>query len=373
MILKPRNSQIELLRLFSMLLIVAGHYFSEDNWLCHTDSSLIHSWPSCFHNSLIMIGQVGVCLFVLISAYFLSLNNKSPRIRLIRLWTQVEIYSIGSFVLFLLLIHFGSLGPDYLNWVSFKNVVTSFSPVLQGAYWFISAFFVMNLLSPTINGLLNSFDTRSVLKITVFSMFITFIWKYINPSNGYFNDIFYLCTIYIVGYDIRRFFEHIPRFNFVSVLLIFVGSYLSVVLGTRFITSPIACSSGMNYPSNLFIAGPGASPIFGLTAACPAFIYVIQRSSDNSKNESRSVYSPLINFLASGTLGVYLIHENMFLKPLIWGFIFKVAEPVSILGKFGISLLLIFVLFIALLFVSLLINRIFVKPVERFMVACTTK
>lgn len=369
MILKPRNSKIELLRLFSMLLIVAGHYFSEDNWLCHTDSSLNHSWESCFHNSLIMFGQVGVCLFVLISAYFLSSNNKSPHIRLARLWAQVEIYSAGSLIVFLLLVHFDFLGSDFLSWISFKNVLTSFFPVLQGAYWFISAFFIMNVLSPTINKLFNSLDDQAVFKGTLLFLFVTFIWKFINPSNGYFNDVFYLCTVYVIGYDIRRYFHLIPQINIPAVIVSLVFSYLLVVLGTKFITSSIVVSSGMNYPSNLFIAGPGASPVFGLFAACPIFIFVIQQSLNKSKDESFISYNPVINHLATGTLGVYLIHENMFLKSLIWGFVFTGSEPASFFGKLVVSLFHIFAVFTICLIAALLINRFFVKPAERFLVA----
>lgn len=58
--MRCRNSKIEALRLVSMLMIVAGHYFSEDNWVCHADGSLLHSWCACFHNALIMFGQIGV-------------------------------------------------------------------------------------------------------------------------------------------------------------------------------------------------------------------------------------------------------------------------------------------------------------------------
>ena len=34
---KQRDWRFELLRIFSMLLIVATHYFASDNWAVHTD------------------------------------------------------------------------------------------------------------------------------------------------------------------------------------------------------------------------------------------------------------------------------------------------------------------------------------------------
>ena len=69
---KQRDWRFELLRIFSMLLIVATHYFASDNWAVHTDPARAGSWAASAHDSLIMTGQIGVTLFVLISAYFLS-------------------------------------------------------------------------------------------------------------------------------------------------------------------------------------------------------------------------------------------------------------------------------------------------------------
>lgn len=47
-----------------------------------------------------MIGQVGVALFMLISAYFLAFSTSNPCTRLVKPWTQVFIYSFGLLVLF---------------------------------------------------------------------------------------------------------------------------------------------------------------------------------------------------------------------------------------------------------------------------------
>lgn len=335
--MRCRNSKIEALRLLSMLMIVAGHYFSEDNWACHTDGSLLHSWSACFHNALIMFGQIGVCLFVLISAFFLSKSNYSPKRRLIRLWVQVEFYSVSSLAVFAFLVMFGFIDQSYAEWLSFKNVLTSFFPVVQGAYWFISAFFVLNLVAPYVNKLLDDMDGATVRNFAVSFCMVTFVWKFINPANCYFNDILYL----------------------VAVFVIISFSYLAVVVGTRCVTSETVANLGMSYPSNLFIAGPGASPLFSLLAACPLFIYVVQKGSSFESDW----FNRAINAMASATLGVYLIHENMFLKPLIWATVFQLSEPASILEKMVLSSVSIIILYTLLLLLSFVMQRVIVERI----------
>lgn len=358
--MRCRNSKIEALRLVSMLMIVAGHYFSEDNWVCHADGSLLHSWCACFHNALIMFGQIGVCLFVLISAFFLSKSNSSPKRRLFRLWVQVEFYSVSSLVVFAFLIMYGFIDQSYAEWLSFRNVLTSFFPVVQGAYWFISAFFVLNLVAPYVNKLLNDTDGAAVRNFAVSFCMITFVWKYINPSNCYFNDVLYLVAVYLVGYMVNRFLDQLPRFNLLTVFGIICFCYLAVVVGTRAVTSATVANLGMSYPSNLFIAGPGASPLFSLVAACPLFIYVVQKGSSFESDW----FNRIVNSLASATLGVYLIHENMFLKPFIWATIFQLSEPASILGKIVLSSVSIFILYTLLLLLSFVIQRVIVKRIS---------
>lgn len=75
---KNRDWRFELLRIIAMFLIVASHFYSADNWSVHTSLSLVKSWASAAHDSLAMLGQIGVSFFVLISAYFLAFNTKSP-------------------------------------------------------------------------------------------------------------------------------------------------------------------------------------------------------------------------------------------------------------------------------------------------------
>ena len=62
---KTRNWHFELLRIISMLLIVATHYFASANFNIKSASDSSGTWKIAIRNSLQMSGQVGVTLFVL--------------------------------------------------------------------------------------------------------------------------------------------------------------------------------------------------------------------------------------------------------------------------------------------------------------------
>ena len=55
-----RHWELELLRIFSMFLIVATHYFASDDSPSRIDPALAQSWKSALHAVTIMPGQVGV-------------------------------------------------------------------------------------------------------------------------------------------------------------------------------------------------------------------------------------------------------------------------------------------------------------------------
>lgn len=132
---KPRDWRFELLRLIAMLLIVSNHYFAYDNWDVHTNPDRSASWAASIHDSTMLLGQIGVTIFVLISAYFLANSHSSPTTRLIHLWVEVFIYSSGAYVIFCVvqLISKRPLTPagSVITW---RNGFASFFPVTMGTY-----------------------------------------------------------------------------------------------------------------------------------------------------------------------------------------------------------------------------------------------
>lgn len=358
---KTRDWRFELLRIVAMLLIVACHFFASDNWTIHTDVSLANSWRSAIHDSSAMLGQVGVVLFVLISAYFLARNTSSPLLRLVKLWIQVFFYSAGFLVLYTLAKH-TSLVPEDCRWpLTSRIVVSSLLPITFNAYWFISAFFVMILLAPFINTLFDVLSRRQTAVLIGIMVWITFIWRLFNPQMQYFTDVAYLCTVFMIGSAIQRFQDclaHVRLCHVITVATLGLGICIAV---THFIKMDGDFVHEYGYPQNLLTAGSGASPIIAVAIATTLFIHIVQGKAPQC---SGTVGSFILK-LAPATFGVYLIHENFLFKPILWHYVFSSPEPQGA-HKLVFAVGMIALVYAALLTVSFLLHRLIIKPITDF-------
>lgn len=369
-----RELKYEALRMFAMLLIVGAHFLSSDNWAVHTEASLQHSWFACLHNSLIMFGQVGVCLFVLISSYFLSLRTTSTRRRALGLWLHVEVYSVGLMLAYLVFERIHLLPSSETGYVTLRTAAISVFPVLGGAYWFISAFFVLTIASPYINKSLNQMPDELCCRVLGGLIFVVFIWRLINPQMSYYNDVLYLGTVYVTGYCIRRLSASLPKISFPVCLFIVAACFVCCVLGTRLFTSDLPFVSACGYGAYILIAGSGASPVLSYVAAVFIFIYVQgseskvrEQTPNSSLRDSLAIHFSLlarscVEKFASATLGVYLIHENMFMKQLLWNRVFGGLEPVGYFSKLRFAASSVALIYVLLIGVSKLFDECAVAP-----------
>ncbi|KFI46048.1 Acyltransferase family protein [Bifidobacterium bohemicum] len=353
---KNRDWRYELLRIFAMFLIVLAHFFSDDNWAVHTDSNRFNSWGFAFHSALIMLGQVGVTLFVLISAYFLAQSKSNPIPRAIRLWIQLFIYSAGILLSYTFAY---SLIKHSRPPISLRDILSSLLPITMGTYWFITAFFFMILFGPFLNILFDNLSSKGQLLFVCLTLWTTFIVRLLNPSLQYFTDIAYLISIYAIGSYIRRNSNSLPRIELWKAALITFGCFIVCAAGTYLIQNSAGLRNTMGLPSNLLTAGPGASPILAVIAGSLIFIWVSQTKAASKSTTCGSI----ILAIAPATFGVYLIHENFLIKGHLWNFIFIHPEPPSMIAKIVFSLVSIIVLYITLLIVSLIVHQLVIKPV----------
>lgn len=353
---KTRNWHFELLRIISMLLIVATHYFASATFNIKSASDSSGAWQMAIHNSLQMSGQIGVTLFVLISAFFLSKNNSRPVQRMVRLWIQVFIYSGGSLTAYLLFAKFLNKQPIFLTP---RNVLASLFPITMGTYWFMSAFFALLCISPFINKLVEVLSKRDFTILIGISIWFVFIWRILNPLTlQYFTDIGYLSTIYLIGAFISKYFAILPKIVLWKVILVGFAAFSICAIATHYIEIARRLSPEFGYPANLLTAGPGASPILSVITGCSIFLWVCKLPSPSLN----TIWTRSILSLSPATLGVYLIHENFIIKNYLWKAVFQLPEPTSTTGIIINSAISILLIYLILLLFSLVIYKIVVLP-----------
>ncbi len=216
-----RQAGIELLRGILMLMIVLVHLTG--NGVLKSDAPIAFTEPNWLWANLIdAICYPAVNTFVLISGYFgirLSLG------RVLKLDIPVIIYSVSLFVLF------GSF--------SIGGLVSSFIPILSKEYWFLTAYFLLMLLSPFLNAFLDSRNQRQLKMLLFWALLLFVIMPSFSPfclSESRGMDVINFSVLYIVGRSLACFNVNVSRRKSVwlyiaSTLIVFA---LTVLFAYRF-------------------------------------------------------------------------------------------------------------------------------------------
>ncbi|MBQ9274707.1 MAG: acyltransferase [Succinivibrio sp.] len=293
-----RDSRMELLRLIAMLLIVAHHVvlFSNLNLPALQPSDLVYQLNILLAMLMVSGGKVGVFMFGAISGYFLIQKPGPKPSRLVKLWLCVLFYSAGGFAL-----------ACALHWQDFSvwELIRTLLPLTFGRYWFMTAFMLLMLLSPYFNLGLRSlskaqFKALLVMLFLLWYLLSTILWP--APLYGekfYCGEFEALCYAYACGAYWRLFPPEL-RFRRCLGLLCLTVLALTLVF--------VLCQFHARGRSEIMI-----HYIF-FARWHSVFVPVIALSLLSCALALKPYYSRLINYLAQGAFGVYLIHSCVSLK-----------------------------------------------------------
>jgi hypothetical protein len=300
-----RNSNLELLRIISMVLIVTDHY------VLHGFGGLEHSHFNRYLLGVLGLwGRIGVDCFVLISGYFM-VDSKFTLKKFFKLEGQVLFYSVLIGVIFSFFLPSFSSGRG-VKWLF---------PVLCREYWFMTAFMLLMLLSPTLNLLISKmtreFHRNVLIGMTLFGIILPPITHVDYGFGGCMNVVWfaflYFCAAYIKKYvDVKNnnASKHFLVATIAGLLLIAINIFL-IRRGhiqhndIRFVDDQI----GIKLSSPLIVL-----------MSIELFIGFIKL---------RPFYNQWVNIIASASLGVYLIHDNNFVRPFLWKTLLKTSEMYS--------------------------------------------
>lgn len=303
-IVNKRESNIELLRIISMIMIILSHY------TCHNgvDSFSLNIGFNRLLLEITTLGNIGVIIFVLITGYFGIESKKVFRFKkLYLLLTQILSYSLIILILFLI------FNGDF---VSTKMIIKSIFPISFEIYGFLSVYIILYIFTPFINKFLYTLNRSEHLILILISLFIFSILGTINTCTYYANDLVQFILYYVIGAYLKLYKNNIFS-NKKNNLIIFFGTLLIMI------TSVIVLDSiGLKFD------------IFGKTST-----YLFRRPKITSIILSVSIFnifvrfdkinSNFVNNIASTVLGIYLIHDNPLIRNILWTDILKVQNYVS--------------------------------------------
>lgn len=297
---RNRQSNFELLRIAAMVMIVFYHFAGHGGFE-YAQTSL--SVPKLWIKLIGMGGKIGVNLFVMISGYFLIQDTTeiNPK-KVLKLWGCVLFYSV--------ILGVGSVmySPD----ISQRLSVWNFLPIMAGEWWFASTYFVLFLIHPYLNLLLHAMDKGAYQR---YLLLLLFLWCLIPTVFGvaleYCNLLWFVTLYSLAGY-IRLFGLHTSWNRYFGILAI-AFSALTYARGVAFPILAERWPFFSKYALNIYEMNK--LPVF-LASVCLFMVFANWTLPCN----------PWINLISSATFGVYLIHDNGFVRHLLWRVVFRNAQ-----------------------------------------------
>ena len=281
-----RQSNIELFRIISMLLILVVHIDGASIGLPQPmgdiDSMTSRDWWRLLVES---ISIIGVNCFVLISGYF---GIRASWKGFLRFTSYCLFYSVVICALAGVVVALTGKFADKWNW---DLMVESFMVYTHTDLWFVPAYLGLYLLAPFLN---KSIETLSCRQYSIWlGAFVTFnlyagwfLGGRFNPT-GY--TILHLVMIYLIGRYIARFMPNIKKLGLYATIA-WVASVGLILLNSLYGKSIVAFA--YNSP-------------FVIMASVSFFMMF----------KSMTYSNKVINYCAASAFAVYLVHKN----PLVWG------------------------------------------------------
>lgn len=301
-----RNSNLEILRIISMIMIIAHHY------IVHSDIKIVEA--SILNQYLISFlelgGKVGVNIFVLITGYFM-IQKKFDIKKTIKLIIKVLIYSI---ICLIIAIYKNS---ELLN---IATKVSSFIPIITNEYWFITTYFLMYLFHPYINKLFFILKKKELEKLFIGIFVIWAVIPIFTLGEFGFSTLLWFMFIYMLGGYLKIYgnpFLENKKINIIAIILIIILLTIIPVEIAEWKKVYEANNDGVKNILKLYLLKKGID-IYNFNTINSAFILILSVSFFSIFKNRKPIRNKILNSISKHTLGVYLMHDNPFIRDLLW-------------------------------------------------------
>ncbi|PMC10328.1 acyltransferase family protein [Hoylesella timonensis] len=305
MAIKKRDSNIELFRIFLMLMIISHHYvvnsgitdlFRYDEISANTIFLELWGWG----------GKCGINCFILITGYFMCKQSFSW-FKFLKLVLEVEFYSIGIY----LILSLG--GVTNFNFIELsKSVLILPRDIGHG---FTGSFIALYLLIPYINMCINQMTKKQhsvllIILLIIFTLIPTFLVTHVYEYLGWY------VTVYLIGSWIRLYPQEWMT-NQKKVVVILVINYLLVVASILAMFY-FGLQKHQIIQWDIYYFVSDSNKVFAVTMSVLLFCFF--------KNINIG-YNKSINKIAATVFGVFLIHTSGdAMRHFLWNDLLKTPE-----------------------------------------------
>ena len=300
---KRGNIGIELLRIITMLIIIAWHYSIYSGF----SYEVYH--PNVLWLNAICGGSTGNAIFIMISGFFLGNKTSESQVKWGKICRLLLLASFYSIVFWAILGNHSISGFTEL----IKTLRSVVFPYVYGEYWFIAGYLIIYILHPFINMLINCMNQDAFRKLLWITIIITVLFPSLIGSTESFSNILEMFVLYyLIGAYISRYkvYDETPGWK---ILLILIAS---IMIRVGLIYSSYHFSSLIGFISwnDLLRRMKNSYYVFNILIAV-MFLMAFAKVRINNKTLGR-----IIKIVSSTVLGIYLIHDNQVFRPILWNF-----------------------------------------------------
>ena len=294
---KAREANMELLRIVAMLMVITLHCVGRGLLLSNSVISNVNLLLIQFLDSFSLTAN---SLFILLTGYY-YIGKKFNLRKILSLWGKTLFYCILIFTIYSIL---------YLK----TNFLNSFFPVFSGAYWFITSYIALYFIMPFLNIAINKFSQKQCKFLIIFLVILMGVIRIIfNPADLFNSTFMHIIVIYIIGAYIKKYVKIEPNkqyfIKYVLVAIIFTVAITILNVLVHIIPKTldvwIIIANILSYFRNCI----------NIILVYMAILLFMKFKTINIKSNK---LSKLILYISPSVFSIYIIHDNVHLRDMIW-------------------------------------------------------
>lgn len=298
-----KNMNIELIRIISMLMIVYHHFSVHTSWNFPEKIGLRMYFITAVGN----FGKIGVILFILITGYYLKKQNFSLN-KICKLSNTIRVYSLGIFII-------------SLSWASFSQdkFIKGMFPLVFDQYWFVTVYVILLIFQPILKNFLLENSREYKLKVALIMIVFFYVPTYLGfivQIERHFVPNLYLVFILValIGDLINEYEEELKTIYFKYVLSLFLITLFFIQ--NKVLITELFAKNHLDYPGFLI---NGTESLNAIIFSFSLFIIILKIRIPQKMNNQ-------VLFVSVTTFEIYLIHDNLILRSIIWNGIFDASK-----------------------------------------------
>ena len=283
------------------------------------------------------LGQIGNCIFICCSAWFLVDSKKINVKKVINIIVNVFIVSVIIMILCII----GGIN------LSFKEIIKCILPTSFNNNWFIGCYILYYIIHQPLNKFIECLNKKQLLRVNMFLIIYFCVWQLIFRKI-YSSIMGFIVLHFIVAY-IKKYMPNYTKnikLNICALIISIIGFIFSMAIFN------ILCLKVSAFDKDIMLYIADIINPFLIIASISILNLFINRNFINK----------IINYIASLTLLIYIIHDNVLLRNYVRSWYY--SKIYLTYGYNHINLIIIFTA-IGMMVASIILASIYKETIQK--------